>query len=104
MIKERNIVSVYLLTIVTLGIYGIYWEVKTKEELKSLGADIPTAWLLIVPIASIYWLYKYAEGYSTKVKKDNNGVLWFVVFWLVGIIMPAIVQSDLNKIARKKNK
>ncbi len=63
MIKNRNIVAVYLLTIFTLGIYGIYWQVQTKEEIKGLGADIPTAWLLIVPIANIYWLYKYAEGY-----------------------------------------
>lgn len=99
MIQKRNVVAVYLLTIITFGIYGIYWEVKTKEEINSLGADIPTAWLLIIPIANIYWLYKYAEGYSNVVKKDNNGILWFIVFWLITIIMPAIVQSDLNKIA-----
>ena len=100
MIQKRNIVSIYLLSIITFGIYSIYWEVKTKDEINSLGADIPTAWLLIVPIANIYWLYKYAEGYSEKVKKDNNGILWFIVFWLISIIMPAIVQSDLNKIAK----
>lgn len=99
MIQKRNVVAVYLLTIITFGIYGIYWEVKTKEEINSLGADIPTAWLLIIPIANIYWFYKYAEGYSNVVKKDNNGILWFILFWLVTVIMPAIVQSDLNKIA-----
>ena len=101
MIQKRDIVVVYLLTIITFGIYGIYWEVKTKDEINSLGANIPTAWLLIVPIANIYWLYKYADGYATKVKKDNNGILWFIVFWMIAIIMPAIVQSDLNKIADK---
>lgn len=100
MIKERNVAAVYLLSIITFGIYAIYWEVKTKEEINSLGADIPTAWLLIVPIANIYWLYKYAEGYSNFVKKDNNGILWFLLFWFLAIIMPAIVQSDLNKIAK----
>ena len=100
MIKERNIVAVYLLSIITFGIYAIYWEVKTKEEINSLGADIPTAWLLIVPIANIYWLYKYAEGYSNFVKKDNNSILWFLLFWFLAIIMPALVQSDLNKIAK----
>ena len=104
MVKERNIVSVYLFTIITFGIYGIYWEVQTKEELNKLGADIPTAWLLIVPIANIYWLYKYAEGFSKHVKKDNNEVLWFILFWLVSIIMPAIVQSELNKLANGGNK
>lgn len=101
MIQKRDVVVVYLLTIITFGIYGIYWEVKTKDEINSLGANIPTAWLLIIPIANIYWLYKYADGYATKVKKDNNGILWFIVFWMIAIIMPAIVQSDLNKIADK---
>ncbi|MBR2543300.1 DUF4234 domain-containing protein [Candidatus Saccharibacteria bacterium] len=104
MIKKRSVLAVYLLSIITLGIYGIYWQVKTKEELKSLGADIPTAWLLIIPIANIYWTYKYADGYSTKLKKDNNGVLWFLVFYFIGIITPAIVQTDLNKLADKKSK
>ena len=104
MIQKRDIVVVYLLTFITFGIDGIYWEVKTKEEINSLGGDIPTAWLLIIPIANIYWLYKYADAYSKFVKKDNNGVLWFIVFWLIAIIMPAIVQSDLNKIAEKKSK
>ena len=104
MIKKRDVVMVYVLTIITFGIYGIYWSVQTKEELNKLGAEIPTSWLLIVPIANIYWLYKYSEGFSLKVKKDNNGILWFIVFWLIGIIMPAIVQPELNKLADKKAK
>lgn len=98
-IKKRNIFVVYLLMIITFGIYGIYWFVSTKEEMNSLGAKIPTAWLIIVPIANLYWIYKYCEGFAEKVKKDNNTVLWFIVYILVGIVMPGIVQSELNKLA-----
>jgi len=90
---------VYLFSIITLGIYAIYWSVQTKEDINSKGAGIPTAWLIIVPIANIYWLYKYCEGFATKIKKDNNTLLWFIVGFLVGIILPAIVQSELNKLA-----
>ena len=100
MIKKRNIVAVYLLSIVTFGIYGLYWLVKTKGEIKSLGGEIPTAWLLILPIANIYWLYKYSEAFATKVKKDDNTVLWFILFWFLGIIKPGVVQSELNKLAK----
>lgn len=98
-ITRRDVIVVYLLSIVTFGIYFIVWMVKTKTEMNSLGAQIPTAWLLIVPIANIYWLYKYSEAFSTHVKKDNNAVMWFLLFWIIGIIMPAIVQSELNKLA-----
>jgi len=101
MIKERNIVLVYLFSIITFGIYGIYWIVSTKGEMNSeLGAEIPTAWLLIIPIANIYWAYKYCEAFATKVKKDDNTILWFLLYILVGIVMPAIVQSELNKLAK----
>lgn len=101
MIKKRNIVLVYLYTIITFGIYGIYWAVKTKMEMNELGGDIPTAWLIIIPIANLYWMYKYCEAFATKVKRDDNTILWFVLYVLVGIIMPAIVQSELNKLAEK---
>ena len=97
MVKHRNIFLVYLFSIVTLGIYAIYWLVSTKNEINSLGAKIPTGWLIIVPIANLYWAYRYCEGFAQKVKKDNNTILWFILYVLVGIVMPAIVQSELNK-------
>jgi hypothetical protein len=98
-IKNRNIVVMYLLMFVTFGIYALVWMVKTKREINSLGAEIPTSWLIIIPIANIFWMYKYCEGFSTYVKKDNNAVMWFIIYLLIGIIMPALVQSELNKIS-----
>jgi hypothetical protein len=98
-IKRRNILAIYLLTLITFGIYMIYWLVQTKKEMNSLGAAIPTAWLLIIPIANIYWMYKYCEAFAVYVKKDNNTILWFILYILIGIIMPALVQSELNKLA-----
>src|SRR3989344_790287 len=98
MVKHRNIFLVYLFSIITLGIYAIYWVVSTKNEINSFGAKIPTAWLIIVPIANLYWMYKYCEGFAQNVKKDDNTLLWFILSVLVGIIMPAIVQSELNKL------
>ena len=74
-------------------------EATIAENINSLGAKIPTAWLLIIPIANIYWVYKYCEGFAQHVKKDNNGLVWFIVYLLVGFVMPAIVQSELNKLA-----
>lgn len=99
-VKKRNIVAIYLLTIVTLGIYAIYWLVQTKKEMKEMGAEIPTAWLIIIPIANLYWLYKYSDAFAQKVKKDNNTILWFILWVFVGFVMPAITQMELNKLAK----
>ena len=97
--EKRSLVKIYVLGILTLGIYFIYWFIKTKDEMNAMGAQIPTAWLLIIPIANIYWIYKYAEGFA-KIAKKESTILWFLLFWLVGIVTPAIVQSELNKLAK----
>ncbi|NBU33013.1 DUF4234 domain-containing protein [bacterium] len=60
--KKRSPVAVLLLPFVTFGIYSIYWLVKTKGEMKALGADIPTAWLIIVPLVNFWWYWKYCKG------------------------------------------
>ena len=98
-IKKRNPVLIVVYSIITAGIYFIYWAVKTKEEIKSLGADIPTVWFIIVPIGNLYLLYKYAEGFSKYVKKDNQGLLWFLVAMIAFPVFPVIVQIELNKLA-----
>ncbi len=98
-IPKRNIVLVYILGIVTFGIYFLYWMYKTKHEMNDMGAQIPTSILIFIPIANIYWLYRYSEGFSEYVKRDDNSLLWFLVFFFIGPVMPAIVQSELNKIA-----
>ncbi len=92
---------IYLLSILTFGIYGIYWFIATKNEMNEQGAKIPTAWLLVLPIVNIYWSYKYCEGFSTTIKKDNNAIVWFLVYMVVGFVMPAIIQSELNKLAKE---
>ena len=59
---KRNPIVVFLLAFPTLGIYCLYWLVKTKGELNQRGGSVPTAWILIVPIAGplfFYWMYYY---------------------------------------------
>lgn len=49
--KYRNPLKLLVLSIITLGIYDIYWLVKTKTELNAkTKIKIPTIWLLFIPI------------------------------------------------------
>jgi hypothetical protein len=99
-IKKRDLVSMLLLIMITFGVYMGYWFAKTKGEINSLGADIPTTWLLIVPIANLYWYYKYAEGFSISVKKDQSATpLWILLLLFVPLIAVILIQTELNKLA-----
>src|SRR5690348_10833822 len=95
--KQRNPIAVALLPFITFGIYGIYWEVKTKGEMNTLGANIPTAWLLIVPIVNIWWIWKYSEGVDHVTGGKLQSVLAFILLWLLGPIGAAIIQDSFNK-------
>ncbi|MFP3256323.1 MAG: DUF4234 domain-containing protein [Candidatus Nanopusillus acidilobi] len=96
--KERNILLIYILGFVTFGIYIFYWLYETKKELEELGADIPSFILYFIPIVNIYWLYKYTKGWTYVTKKDDV-VLYFLLFYFLGIVMPYLVQKSLNQIA-----
>jgi hypothetical protein len=94
---KRSVVAVILLTFVTLGIYSIVWFVKTKDEMNRHGADIPTAWLMIVPIASIYWMWKWAGGVEHVTRGKQPQAIAFILIFLLSIIGMAVVQSNFNK-------
>lgn len=96
--KNRSPLAVLLLPFVTFGIYTLYWEVKTKGEMNTLGADIPTAWLIIVPFVNIWWMWKYSKGVEHVTNQKLNAALVFIGFWLIGFIMSAIVQDAFNEV------
>lgn len=96
--KNRNLVAVFFLTFLTFGIYNIVWHVKTKNELNSLGAEIPTAWLLIVPFVNIWWLWKYSEGVGKVTNEKVSTILAFVLLFLLNIVGMLILQYEYNNL------
>ena len=115
MIQERNIAVQVILSIITCGIYGIYWFItltndaaKMAEEPDFKGGMAFLFTILTCGIYGIYWYYKmgkvvYTAGEKNGEKFDDNAVLYLVLGILgFGIINYCIMQNDLNKLARKE--
>ncbi len=98
-VEKRSLVAMFFLSIFTFGIYYLYWTVKTKNELNGMGGRIPTAFLLIIPVANFYFWYKYAQAYTTYIKKGSEPLLYLLVIALVGWIGMFIIQDGLNEYA-----
>lgn len=96
--QKRSLAAVFFLTLLTFGIYGIVWYVKTKGEMNQKGASIPTAWLIIVPFVSIWWMWKYCEGVEHVTGGKLSTVTSFLVLFLLGVIGMLIVQDSFNKL------
>ena len=71
--------------------------VRIKGKLNANGAEIPTAWMLIVPFLSYYWIWKFSEGVETVTKKDMNTITAFLLLIFLGIIGQLIVRDKVNK-------
>ncbi len=97
--QKRSPAAVFLLALVTLGLYSWYWSVKTKGEMNKLGETIPTAWIWLIPIVGIlWWQWKYAEGVEHVTKGKMSAVMAFILLWLLGSIGQAIIQDSYNKL------
>jgi len=94
---ERSPITVLLLGAFTLGIYPLIWLISTKTEMNAAGADIPTGWMLILPILNIIWLWKWAQGVEKVTGGDTSGGLAFILLFMLGPIGMFVVQSGLNK-------
>lgn len=52
--KQRNLLVMFILTVVTLGIYQIIWTYWTKQELNANGGKVPRFLWLIAPFLLLF--------------------------------------------------
>ena len=96
--RNRSVFLVLLFSILTVGIYSLYWLVSTKDEMNRLGANIPSAWLLIVPIANVYWLWRFCEGVGQATRNEMTGPVAFLMLFLLSYIGMMVVQASFNQV------
>lgn len=87
-----------LLSIITLGIYAIFWLARTRGELVARGAQIPTTWLIIIPIVNLYYYWKYSAGAQQVTGGNANAILLFILFLLVFPVAVLYGQIQYNKV------
>ena len=110
--KKRSIAGCIILTLVTFGIYGIYWFVKITDDTNTLageqGTNGVTAFILTIVtcgIYGIYWAYTTGEKLD-RVRASHGeptgslGVLYLVLEFFIAPVAIALMQSELNKYAQ----
>ena len=116
MINKRDVALAIILTILTCGIYGIYWFIVLTDDAKEVSGDqdLPSGIasflfsILTCGIFSIYWAYKMGEIIKNAQQKNNLKVNDYSILYMIleflkfGIINYALMQNDLNIIADKK--
>ena len=105
MVKYRNLVLIIVFSIITLGIYAIYWLVSTTNELRRMTNSAPNPWfllLLLVPVVDIFVFLWYYWKYSKAIGEisDFESVLLFILWIIISPVAMIISQIQLNKKAQ----
>lgn len=120
-IEERNIATNVILSIVTCGIYGIFWFITLTNDTKIVSEDADFSGgkyfllnLITCGIFGIYWGYKLGQNIN-KAKIARNmptedlPILYLILMALnyvcgvTGIVTYCLAQNELNEIAKLQN-
>ena len=106
-IKKRNIAVCILLTLITCGIYGIYWIIMLAKEGVSVkdpadNAVLEIVLMLFLPFLGLFFTEKkFAEGCAAQgINHKDNSVLYLILsLFGLGIVGLCMLQNDLNQLA-----
>jgi uncharacterized membrane protein len=96
--QKRNILLMILLTIITLGIYVIFWQYFTTKELRQKGGNIPIFILYFIPLVNLYWYWKYCEAADQVTVGKVPTILGFILFVLLWPIPSYVYQYYYNNL------
>lgn len=108
--QPKSIALVIVLSVITCGIYTLYWIYRTSDDLKAYlqdesinpGLDLLLS-ILCFPYV-IYWVYKCGKlivdaQRKSGIQEEDNSVLYLILtIFGLSIVSFAIMQSQLNKV------
>ncbi|MBQ7661299.1 MAG: DUF4234 domain-containing protein [Clostridia bacterium] len=108
-INKRKIAVCILLTIITCGLYQIYWDYLLVKNIRAIKKDESSCvgemlCLIFVPAYSFYWWYTRANTVKYEFTKhsysfNSNSVLFLILeIFRLGIFSRIIMQSDFNSL------
>lgn len=112
MVEKRSIAKAVILSIITFGIYGIYWFIKMTDEVAEITGDHNNASggmafflsLITGGIYELFWAYKMGEKLDRHEGSDSNRALIYLILFLVGFgfVTYCLIQDSINKIVAKQ--
>ncbi len=110
-IKHRNVILIFILFHVTLGIYGLYWLYATSSELMAYNRrdGNPLAWLLmaLIPVLNVFAIWFHAqevEKFSKHGGHEGYGATFIFVLWLAPPLAMMFIQAELNTRSARRSR
>ncbi|MBQ8380448.1 MAG: F0F1 ATP synthase subunit A, partial [Clostridia bacterium] len=109
-INKRKIGVCILLSIITLGIYQIYWEYLLVKNTRAIKKDESSCTgemlcLIFVPFYSLFWWFTRGKIVKDEFAKYGHSAIGNEIAYLIleifglGIISMSIMQNDFNSLS-----
>ena len=112
MVKQRNLGLCIVLSIVTCGIYGLYWFYCLNEDTNKVSNEPkPTSGVVAILLTLVtcgiygfYWMFKHGDmvdkAFSQRGQETSSRGVLYLVLSVVGlsIVSFALMQDSINKI------
>ncbi len=106
--KNRNIIKCVIYTILTFGIYGLYWISKLESEFakennrEKKGTYLVVYALLTLGTYKTVWLYKIGKDLEKIGRVDNTYFYAIIDMLSFGLISMILLQLEVNNISSSK--
>lgn len=109
--ENRDIVLSVILSIITCGIYKLYWVYKVSSELENEGqtGGLDGAIILLLCIFTgsigflLFAMYADANVNAIKARRGlpvvDNKAVWMILGFMIPIVLIPLVQSEINNLA-----
>lgn len=111
MVRERSVGLAIILSLITCGLYGLYWIYALTNEIGVLSGDRSftggkTLLLCIITcgIYTLFWYYQVGsqlmqvQSNYGEIPKDDSLLYLLLGIFGFGIVSIAIAQSNVNKL------
>jgi len=109
MLENKSVATVVILSIVTCGIYALVWTWKTMKALDAEGQASnmdPVLQFVLLFFYVGYILFGFNADANLNAIKEKRGiptsdnkVLYIILGFICPIILIALIQSEINKLA-----
>lgn len=109
-VQERSIPLCVILSIVTCGLYGLYWVVCLNDDLNYLSDEpSPTSGVMVIVLGIVtcgiyilYWYYKMGNAVDRiRGGSGSTGILYLILgIFQLGIVNYILMQDTVNSVVR----
>ncbi len=106
-ILPRNIAVCIILSIITCGIYGLYWIASVNDQVNALteeknattGGMVILFSIITCGIYELYWMYKMGERTDKLKGVTGSSSILYLILSLIGfsIVPLCLIQDTINK-------